>query len=711
MTTSSKHFPRLKSTGSIGKLQLRNRFILAAMGSNFAEQDGSCGERIQAYYENQARGGVGLIILETSSICWPSGCSMPKMVGYSEDRFIPGLTELAERVHRHGAKIAAQLNHSGKVSQEDTVAGRPLWVPSSIVKGTSDIMGVLTQQELGTFIKSAGPDGKGPSYHVMTLEDIATLKQQFASAARRAKQAGIDAVEIHAGHGYLISSFLSPAVNKRDDQYGGSRENRARLLTEVIMSVRAEVGPDFPILVRLDAKEFRIDGGITPADFIQTAILAEQAGADAIDVSAYGNTSKSIAFTEAPLVHQPGGFLEFAKMAKAAVSIPIIAVGRIELDVAEKGLAAGDFDYVAMARKLLADPALPGKVMNDKSNEIRPCIYCYICVSQIFINQPLLCAVNPRLGNEYRDNLIATSDQKKHVIVVGSGPGGMEAARVLAQRGHQVSLWEKDRDIGGTARIAALAYEPNGRLITFLEDSLRRLSVDIQLGKKATVESIKAAHPDQVIVATGAARKAPDIPGKQLKHVFDGDQMRGLLFGTDPLATKKLPLYQQLMLTVGRTLNLLRHIGMMRVLSHLWMPIRKEVLIIGGGLVGLEMAEFLVERRRKVVILEPSANLAPELSIVRRARVINTLHAHGVEMVTNADIQQITKDHVIYTREGNQHQVPARQVIIALGATADTSLADQLNASGVAAVAVGDCKRVGYIDGAIHDARAIAETI
>ncbi|MBT8138774.1 MAG: FAD-dependent oxidoreductase [Gammaproteobacteria bacterium] len=709
--SANKVYPLLKSPITIRGMTLRNRFMLAAMGSNFAEEDGSCGERIQAYYENHARGGTGLIMLETTSIAWPAAASMPNMVGFSNESFLPGLTQVVERVHKHGAKIAAQLNHSGKVSQEDIVAGRPLWIPHPLEKHPSDMMSVLTPEEMGNFIKMAGPDGKGPRYHVMTKDDIQTLVGQFVSAARLAKKAGFDAVQLHAGHGYIISSFLSPAVNQREDEYGGSRENRARLLVEVIQAVRSEVGEDFPILVRMDANEYRIDGGITPDDFIVSAKLAEQAGADAIDVSAYGNVAKSIAFTEAPLVHEPGGFLPFAKKAKAALSIPIIAVGRLELDEAEQGLSAGDFDIVAMGRKLLADPELPGKIMADRSAAIRPCIYCYICVSQIFINQPLMCAVNPRLGQEYRDDLIASARQSKKIIVIGSGPGGMEAARVLAERGHSVSLWEKDKDAGGTARIAALAYEPNGRLIRWLHSELKTLPVDLQFGKLATVEAIKAESPDQVIVATGAARTAPDIPGKNLRHVFDGDQMRGLLFGTDPVAMKKLPLYKQFMLFSARHLQILRSVGLLRALSHVWMPVKKKVVIIGGGLVGVELAEFLQERGRDITVLEPGANLAPELSIVRRARVIHLLREHGVSLQTNAKIVEINDSVVVYEIDGERNEASCQQVIIALGASADTTLSDQLSKAGINTVAVGDCKRVGYIDGAIHDARAIANGI
>ena len=258
---------------------------------------------------------------------------------------------------KHGAKIAAQLNHSGKIAQEDVIAGRPIPVPSIPKSQPSDMFGLLTQDEIMNFIKAGGPDGKGPRYHELSVDEIQHEVQHFVDAAKRAKASNFDAIEIHAGHGYLISSFLSPAVNKRTDEYGGTPEKRARLLVEIISQIKKQI-EDFPILVRLDANEYRIENGITPDDFLITASLAQEAGADAIDVSAYGNTSKGIAFTEAPLVHEPGGFLEFIRMAKKALSIPVVAVGRIELDVAESGLKNKEFDFLAMGRKLLADPEI-----------------------------------------------------------------------------------------------------------------------------------------------------------------------------------------------------------------------------------------------------------------------------------------------------------------------------------------------------------------
>ena len=704
MNRQIKH-PLLASPASIGSLELKNRMIMAAMGSNFASEDGCTTEKLIAYYEERARGGIGLIILETSAITWPAGASMPNMIGFSKDEFIPGLQSLTQRIHQHGSKIAAQLNHSGKIAQEDVIAGRTIPVPSIPKSEPSDMFGLLTQDEIMNFIKAGGPDGKGPRYHELSVDEIHKEVQHFVDAAKRAKASNFDAVEIHAGHGYLISSFLSPAINKRTDEYGGTVENRARLLVEIISQIKKQV-EDFPILVRLDANEYRIENGITPADFLITASMAQNAGADAIDVSAYGNTSKGIAFTEAPLVHEPGGFLNFVKMAKRELTIPIIAVGRIELDVAEKGLKDNEFDFLAMGRKVLADPVLPNKIISGQEYLIRPCIYCYVCVSQIFINKPMKCAVNSQLGNEHRnENIIHSTANQKKILVVGSGPSGMESARLLAMRGHHVEVWEKDKDIGGSVRVAALAYEPNGRLISYLKNSLDELGVKIKLKKIATAGSIKAFNPDHVIVAIGAKRNAPSIKGKNNKNVFDGEQLRGLLFSADANAINKLSIFQQLILKIGKASQLLRNISALRFLSKIWMPLSKNIIVIGGDLVGLELAEFLVERGRTVKVLEPSSSLGPNLSIVRRSRVVHMLKEHGVELLTNVMIKEICDQEVIFNHEETEKTLQADQVIIALGTHTNLELSDELKRLNVPLTSIGDCTSVGYIHGAIADAR------
>ena len=708
MSTAYRH---LLSAGQIGSMALKNRIVLAAMGSNFAEPDGRCNERTIAYYEARARGGAGLLVLETSAACHPAGATMPNMIGFSGEQFLPGLQELVGRVHSHGAKIVAQLCHGGKMSQEDTAAGRPIPLPSVVKPGYSDMFKVLTRDEIGHFVKAAGPDGKGPKYFAMTRDHINEIVNDFSAAAVLAEKAGFDGVELHAGHGYLIASFLSPYTNQREDEYGGSRQNRARFLLDIIKAVRAATSDNFSVIIRLDAREFRVENGIELEDCLVTARLAEEAGVDAIDISAYGNIAHAIAFTEAPLVHEPNGFVDFARAVNKVVTVPVIGVGRVEPDSGEKCIARGDFDFLAMGRKLLADPDLPNKLSAGTPEAIRPCIYCYICVSQIFINKPMCCAVNHNMGREFEGDIIARSDAPRNILVIGAGPGGMEAARMLAIKGHRVSLWEKDRDLGGTARIAGLAYEPNERLVHYLAKAVKQLPIDVTTGVTANATDIASFGADHVVLATGALRSAPAIPGKTQKHVFDGEELRGVLFGTNAEAAAKLNLLHRLMLKAARLSQLLRSVTLLRFLSRIWMPIADEVVIIGGGLVGLELAEYLVERGRKITILEPGPSLGEELAIVRRARVLHLLREHGVEITADAPVERIESARVVYTHEGEEKFVPCKQAIIAIGADADDSLAAQLEGCGAKIHRIGDCRAKSFIDGAMLDARELVKGI
>jgi len=297
------------------------------------------------------------------------------------------------------------------------------------------------------------------------------------------------------------------------------------------------------------------------------------------------------------------------------------------------------------------------------------------------------------------------------VLVIGGGPGGLEAASAAAERGFEVSLWESEKDLGGTARVAALPYEPNGRLVKHLADRARQLPVDIRTATTANLEAIRDHAPDVVIVATGANRDAPAIPGKDQRHVFDVAQLRGLLFGTDPAAARKLSLFQRLVVKVGQVSQLLRSISALRVLSRFWMPLSKRIVLIGGGLVGLELAEYLVERGRQVTVLEPSSNLGAELSIVRRARVVHELREQGVVMHRNVDLKEITPSAVNFEIDGEAMQTDMDQVIISMGAKPDTRLADAVRSAGIEVIAVGDCQEVGYIEGAILSGRRAALAI
>jgi 2,4-dienoyl-CoA reductase-like NADH-dependent reductase (Old Yellow Enzyme family)/NADPH-dependent 2,4-dienoyl-CoA reductase/sulfur reductase-like enzyme len=700
---SASEFSDLMSPAKIGELELRNRIIMTPMGSNLAQHDGHCGERIQRYYEARAKGGAGMITVGVGAIAWPAGSCNPNQVAISSDEFLPGLIALTDRVHQHGCKAAIQLQHAGKVAVCDIAAGRPMLVPSIPKTGEDDMMQALTEQEVSAFVKNFTADGAKIEYKVATQEDIQWLINTFAEAADRAKRAGFDGVELHAGHGYILSEFLSPHVNTRDDQYGGCLENRARLLVEVIKAVKHKVGKSFPVWCRLDAKEYRVEGGIQFEDAIRTAELAEAAGIDAIHVSAYGNPTCGIAFTEAPLVHQAGGYIDFAAGIKARVNVPVIAVGRIEPSVANTIIKQGKADFVAMGRKLLADPELPNKLAKNRARDIRPCIYCYTCVSQIFINKSVMCAVNAATGHETEFEITPVVQAKK-VLVVGGGPAGMEAARVAALRGHQVTLCERSARLGGTVFFSSLVYAENGKLVEYLERQVRNLAIDIRLGVTVDFDFIEQSKPDAVIIATGAKRDAPAIDGANRKNVFSGDELRKLLTGEDPsIAKTKLSIAQRAMMSAGSVISVTDSADKMRELSKLWMPLGKRVVIIGGGLVGVELAEFLVERGRRVSVLEEGDKLGVELAVVRRWRVLHMLREEDVELIANASVHLIDDEGVHY-RCGNESKVVgADSIILASGAKANNDLSAMLQSLDIPIWQVGDCSGVSYIEGAMHE--------
>ena len=694
-------YQHLLKPGKIGGLTLRNRIIMAPMGSNYAESDGHCGERIQAFYEARAKGGVGLITMGSIAIAFPSGTAEPFQVGISSDEFIPGLKALTDRVHAHGAKISVQLQHAGKTAVRDLAEGRELWVPSMPpAPPQSDIMQSVTFKELSTFVRPA--KDTPVKIRVMDKADIAQMVEWFAAAAKRAQQAGFDGIELHSAHSYILAGFLSSYYNKRDDEYGGNVENRARLLLEVITAIRERVGSDFPVWLRLDAHELNTPGGITLEDCIAVAKMAEKASFNAVSISAYSALINGSSFTAAPLVHKPAGFIDWAAAVKKEVSIPVISVGRLEPQVANDAIASGKCDFVAMGRKLLADPELPNKLMANNEAAIRPCIYCYVCVSQVFINQRVNCAVNPRTGKEFELNVIMT-DKPKNIVVIGGGPAGIEAAVAASERGHKVTLLERGNRLGGTLFFASLAYTENGKLLDFLTNQISQSKVDVKLNTTATSEVLKSLNADQVFVATGASREMPDVEGASLKHVWSGEQLRQLLTGEISTSTRaQLGPFQRLMVGTGALLGLTNQISTLQRLSHIWMPLGKKVCIVGGGLVGLELAEFLAERGREVTVIEESRDLGTELSIVRRWRVLDHLKSLGVTIAKEAKVTSIDTQAVHFQMADDKQSALADTVVMASGIAADTSLADSLTASGFNVKVIGDCNEVGYIEGALR---------
>ncbi|MBP7546312.1 MAG: FAD-dependent oxidoreductase [Acidovorax sp.] len=701
----------LLQPGQIGSLQLKNRIALAPMGENFGGLDGHATEKTQAYYEERARGGAGLIILGTTAVSWPSGTSEPHQLGISSNDFIPTLAQVVRRVHVHGAKVAIQINHSGKVAANDRAHGREMWVPSvppALPPNAS--MRTITPQELSTFV------GVGPHpdrYRVMDEADIAQMIEWYAAAAVRAQQAGFDAVEVHCAHNYLIAGFLSPYFNQRTDGYGGSYENRTRLMRELLTEVRRRVGPDYPIWVRLDAEEMHTPGGITLEEALQTARLCEQLGVNAISVSSYARLTRGSDFTDAPIPQKSGAYLEFANAFKRVVRIPIIVAGRIEPEAGAAAIGAGEADFIAMGRKLLADPELPNKLLAGQPEAIRPCIYCYACVSEIFVNRGIKCAVNAQTGHESTAPIVP-AEHAKHVLIVGGGPAGMEAARMAVLRGHRVTLVERSDRLGGTLFFAGLAYPENGRLLDYLVRQMQHPRIEVLLRTTVDAALLQRLQPDEILVATGASRAAPAIEGAQQTHVWSGDELRRLMTGdgAEEIAKAKLSLAERALFKAGGMLGVTDSTQAIQGLSKLWMPLGKRVVIIGGGLVGLELAEFLLARGRQVTVLEPGTHAGTELPIVRRWRVIEAVQDHG-QLHLQAQVQRIERKQVVWlNKKGEGHSTEADSVVLALGAEPDARVAEQLQAlTSLPVRRLGDSAALGYIEGAMHSGHHAGRTI
>ena len=695
--------------GRIGTLELKNRLYMTAMGTNLADQGGVCGERSRAYYAERARGGIGLITVGSVGVGWPVGSSLSNQIALSEDRHIPGIRALADEVHTHGAKLALQLHFGGLVAATDMKEGRPVWTPSIPEGKAGDVIEGFLESELAVadFLKYGEIQ-----FRVMTREDMGELVRWFVAAAQRARAAGVDGIELHGGHGYIFSSFISPATNKRADEYGGSVENRTRLLIEVIGGIRAALGRTFPLWVKIDSREFGRSEGIDIEDAIAAARLIEAAGADAITASTYADQTWGINHSGSNIPDVPETMVPGAVAIKSAVTVPVLASGRIELGDADRYLGEGKFDFLGLGRPLLADPHLARKLLEGRAADVRPCIYCYCCVSQIYFSRPVKCAVNPETGLE-RELAVAPAASRKRIVVIGGGPAGLETARRAALAGHEVVLLEQSDRLGGTAQFAAIAYEPNERIVEWLRGQIERSGVDVRLKTRATAGLVAALRPDVVVVATGAVRTMPAIPGADRPNVLSGDEMRRLLLGEELGSLRsKTDWSTRLATKVGALTGATKSFELIRSATRSWMPLGKRIVIIGGELVGLELAEFLAHRGRQVSVIEEAARLGAGLYLVRRWRVLAQLRELGVALLASARDIIIGESRVTYVNlNGQARTLGADHVIVAKGAQGDLALARALRDAGLEVLTAGDCEGVSYIEGAMGSAARAAAAL
>jgi 2,4-dienoyl-CoA reductase (NADPH2) len=665
-------FEHLLSEGRIGPLVLRNRFVLTPMGDDLGNEDGTVSDAQVAYLEERARGGVAVVMLGSVGVAHPVGCSNPRQTAISEARFIPGWRRAAERVHAQGGKLAMQLTHAGKNGIQDVLHGRPLWIPSPPGTPNLDPLYQLVTPEEGA---RQGEPYTSPTskthYRVMDEADIAQVVDEFATAAERAAEAGVDAVEIHAGHGYLVDAFLSKTINKRTDGYGGTLERRSRFLLEILRETRRRVGGALAVWVRLNSAEEHIDG-TRLEDAVQTAQWAEEAGADAVHVTAYHDPAVATGPTDSYIPHTPGLLVPRAKAVREKLGIPVIAVGRISPEEADEQIGAGAFDFVAMGRQLLADPDLPNKLARGERGAVRPCVHQYRCIGNIYLRKSVRCVANVRTGREDRAEVaFPPAEIARRVLVVGAGPAGLEAARVAAMRGHQVELVEAGDRLGGRWALAAGTAMPKAELLAWYDGELKRLGVAPQLGTRLDAAAAAAREPDVVVVATGARWSRSDFPGAAADHVRTVDELAPWLRGESPLGVERL-------------------------------------VILGGDVPGMAVAEKAHAEGVDVTLLSFTTVFGDALGLPGRWRRVKDLQQAGVTLATRVRGVSIGFDAVAWETPDGPRTSPADQVVVTSEIRPDTGLADELDQLGVATHAIGDCVAPGLLEGAVHSAALVA---
>lgn len=637
MTRGVAEFRKLFQPGKIGSLELRNRLVMTGMGNNLVENS-TVNERLIAYYEERARGGVAMIVVGACQINQGLAKWNDLTLGIGEERFLPGLRRLAEVIRVHGAIAAIQLIHAGGFAAP---GGATPISASSFTSGHSK-----------------------QTTRALAVDEIKDVEQEFAIAAARARDAGFQAVELNCCSGYLIREFLSPRTNKREDSYGGPLSNRLRFLLEVLEAVRGAVGPDFPVLCRLTGDEF-LEGGNGLDEAIKIALAVEAAGAAAVDVTVGGHET---AVPLTPGMVPGAAFAYYAQQIKRAVKIPVIYATRVSsVDLAERILREGKADFAGMVRALNADPLLPRKAMEGRADEIIPCACCHQgCYDQLFSNKPIFCLANPRTAYE-REREIRPAQRAKRVLVVGGGPGGMEAAIVAARRGHRVTLVDRAQRPGG--QLDVLSAPPGKQEFRVLRDhmerELRRAGVEVVLGREVTAEAVIEMAPEEVVVAAGSRPAGLPVPGADLPHVHSAhDVLRN-----------EVDLGDRVVVVGGNAVGI--ETALYAAAKGALDP-DAAVYLAQVGAWGAQAALERTKRARQVTVLEMLGRAGTDLGRTTRWSTMLAARSAGIAVVTEAKVMEITPLEVVFEKGGERRRVAADTVVLAVGARAEQGLAEEL---------------------------------
>ena len=642
-----QNLQRLFEPLAIGRMELKNRIKMPALALGY-DHDGEVTERLKGFYLERAKGGVALIGISCTATPPVEG---EGLLNIYNDRFIGGLRELVEICHAQGAKAYVQV----AVGYTWAFGDGPIEFVSP--------SGLTARGRPGVAMKLGLPRDLGMP-RALTVEEIHQIVEDCGEAARRTREAGFDAFEVIAATGYILSQFLSPVTNKRTDEYGGSLENRMRMLLEIVDLVKKKAGDDYPLMFRLSGSDF-LEGGYSIEDTKLMAGMLEKAGAHSFDVLPGWHDAP------VPMVQMsvsPGAFIYLAEEVKQAVSVPVAGGNCLKSPLlAEQALAEGKVDLVYLARPLIADPELPNKAREGRLEDIRPCIACCTC----FDTGPAsggaaCCAVNARAGKE-GVYVIKLAERPKKVLIAGGGPAGLEAARVLAQRGHRCTIFEGADKLGGQLRLAGTAPYKGvvNEFTDYLVTQVKKEKVELRLGEEVSPRTIEELKPEVVVIATGARPSIPQIPG-----------IERAVTAWDVLEDK--------------------------------VEVGDRVLVLGGGIVGCEVAEFLVARNKQVVILEMLEHIGIALGQATRWTVMQRLRKAGVRMEVRVKVVEVIADGARVTRDGKEEFFEGDSVVVALGSQPNGELAEQLRDRVPELYVIGDCAEPRKIVNAIEDAVRVA---
>jgi 2,4-dienoyl-CoA reductase-like NADH-dependent reductase (Old Yellow Enzyme family)/thioredoxin reductase len=630
---------------SIGNLSIPNRTVMPAMGTGYATPDGQVTDRLKAYLKKRAEGGVGLIITEVCAI-HPSGKGFLSELGVYDDSFLPGLEELAGAVKKAGSRVALQLHHAGRETSHFVTGQQPV-APSPL---PSRAMGQVPRELSG--------------------QEIAELVAAYGDAARRAKAAGFDAVEVHGAHGYLVNQFLSPYSNHRQDQYGGGAEGRFRFALEVVREIKSRAGKDFPLIFRFSSTEM-VEKGYDLEYILPLLPLLEEAGVDAFHVSC-GIIDSPGNPTCPGMHHSPGINVERAARVKREVGVPVIVVGKIhDPRLAEEIVTDGKADMVAFGRQHLADPMFLSKAREGRHEDIRFCLSCNQgCIERLALElKPITCVINPQCGEEWKER--GGKGKKGPFLVVGAGPAGLQAAMVLGENGAVVRIAERETEPGGQLRAAS---RPEGKealkgWVDWAVARLEAMGIGVETGAAVDKEILRQAKWEGVVMATGARPVIPDLPGARSEI---NAEARNVLLGRSDTGRK--------------------------------------VLVVGAGPVGMETAGYLMERGKEVVVVEEK-EAPPMLPLTSHGYYLHRNLRKKGQLLLGTRVVEVKEEGVVVDCRGSIRTIEVDTVVWAVGSEPEREITHEVEELGLVGIAVGDLVEPRRILEAVHEGAQAAERL